>query len=199
MICHELERATKSMLHALTLGLSDGAGGTIGDGSGGFLSAGVDGRGLVNNRNDGSELPLPDSYAIRLNEYTVLNFYTSEHDGDIVVPCVIVVSQGGTDDVLTGNETVELEVQVQFSADNSEIDEDSKTKIARISEAIADALLRDDLIDELNVYASAIFTAIGVVERSTSRTIEGRTWLHTRRLSIYCAGCDLVGAVSQPI
>lgn len=196
MICHELERATKSLLSSLVAGISDGAGSTLGDGSGVFLSAGVDGRASTNNRNDGSDLPLPGYDAIRLNGYTTLQFYTSEHDGDMVLPCVTITSQGGTDDALTGNETVELEVLVQFSADETEVDPDTQTKMAEVSEGIAQCLLRDDLPDALNDYASELFSAIGVVGRSTSRTIEGRTWIHARTISIYCAGRNLA---SQPI
>jgi len=201
MITNELERAVKSYLTSFVSGFLNDGSGTLVDEGELVISAGINGGGLVNNRNDGSDLPLPEAESIALSEKTRLNFYTSETPGETAItrPCVIIYAEGGPDVDLSGNEDVELEVQVQYSADPTDLDDVPQTKLETLSEEIKSALFWEDIVDKLNVYATENFSAVGLRSRGSSREMEGRVLIHTHRLGLQCAGCDLTGTVTQPV
>lgn len=190
MITHELERAAKAYLIAVTGQLAQDGGGLIVDGSGFSFAGGP--TGLSGYVPDALSIQIAnDGFPVGAGQ--LFRFYLAENPDKKERPCAIISSESGDVDTDTGNETCQLVVSVEGTASPYTNESDPLETVEEITEAILNALKRDDAADYLNLYRSnpERFTVIGISERQHSKSIVEDHVSHQIMLTCYCAGMDL--------
>lgn len=190
MISHELERAAKAYLIAVTGQLANEDGGLVVDGSGFGFAAGPTGlHGYV---------PSARSVQIDANGFPVgggqqFRFYLSETGDKIQRPCAIISAQTGDVETETGNETLQLTVSVEGTVSTYDGESNPQETIEEITESLLNALKRDDVVDYLNLYRSTPerITVIGVSDRQHQKTVQDDHIAHQVVMTCYCAGRNL--------
>jgi hypothetical protein len=194
MIANYLEQTAKAYLMAVTGALVASADNALVTQLGEKLVAMP--QGLPGYVSDGGLGIQTDAQGVPIPAGLVLNFYTGESNETIALPCVIISGAGGEEDFtagLSGNETVQLDVAVHVPAIAYSGADDPLKVCLEISEALINALRRDDVEDYLNAHRPlpARFTAIGVALRQTQKFTAGNAVVQQITLHIYCAAMDL--------
>lgn len=190
MICHELERSAKAYLIAVSGQLSTEDGGLITDASGfGFASGPT---GLMGYVTDGLSVQI-DSNGIPVSAGQVFRFYLGESGGKIERPCAIIFAQTGDVESDTGNETVQLTVSIEGTASSYTGESDTLLTLQEVTEALVNALKRDDVADYLNLYRTEPerMTVIGVTDRQNIKAIAEDHVVHQIVMTCYCAAMNL--------
>lgn len=194
MIANYLEQAAKAYLMAVTGALIAAPGNVLVTEQSATLVARP--QGLPGYVSDGGLGIQTDAQGVPLSAGLVLNFYTGESNEKIELPCVIISGAGGEEDFtagLSGNETVQLDVAVHVPAIAYTGADNPLQVCLEISEALINALRRDDVEDYLNVHRPepARFTAMGVSLRQTQKFTSGNAVVQQITLHLYCAAIDL--------
>ena len=196
MSAHQVERAARAYLTAVTGALVTQDGDEITDDDGFYLVASP--QGLPGYQSDGGRGILVDGSGVPLDGGVQFRFYLGENNTDIIRPCGIVSAQTGDGDPDTGNETVELSVSIQvppapYVAANDPAATNPLATALEISEACYNALMRSDVCDYLNLYRADAerLTVIGFTARSSAKGVDGEHVFHQINLTLYCAAMNL--------
>jgi len=172
------------------------AGGALADG--GLTAVDTIPAALSTPMSDGGIGELSDENGIPLAGGNVFRLYRGHGTEERLLPCAIVSAQGGGDGGdLSGNETVKLQVDILLPA--SPVDAgtaaivDIPAALRSASATLIDALQADDLATQLNAvrFDATRLTVIGVTDRSSDHSAEGRARVHTITIGLYCAGLDV--------
>lgn len=190
MIGHELERAAKAYLIAVTGQLANEDGGLVVDGSGFGFAAGP--TGLTGYVPDARSIQI-DANGVPVGGGQQFRFYLSETGDKIQRPCARIFAQTGDIETDTGNETLQLTVSVEGTVSAYEGENNPQDTIEEITEAIINALKRDDVVDYLNLYRSEPerITVIGVSERQHQKSVQEDHVEQQIVMTCYCAGMNL--------
>jgi len=196
VIADELERAAMAYLVAALVASTAGAaaGGALADG--GLTAVDTIPAALSTPMSDGGIGELSDENGIPLAGGNVFRLYRGHGTEERMLPCAIVSAQGGSDGGdLSGNETVKLQVDILLPA--SAVDTaaivDIPAALRSASATLIDALQAEDLVTQLNAvrFDATRLTVIGVTDRSSDHSAEGRARVHTITIGLYCAGLDV--------
>jgi hypothetical protein len=196
VIADELERAAMAYLVAALVASTAGAaaGGALADG--GLTAVDTVPAALSTPMSDGGIGELSDENGIPLAGGNVFRLYRGHGTEERMLPCAIVSAQGGSDGGdLSGNETVKLQVDILLPA--SAVDTaaivDIPAALRSASATLIDALQAEDLVTQLNAvrFDATRLTVIGVTDRSSDHSAEGRARVHTITIGLYCAGLDV--------
>lgn len=170
------------------------AGGALADG--GLTAVDTIPAALSTPMSDGGIGELSDENGIPLAGGNVFRLYRGHGTEERMLPCAIVSAQGGSDGGdLSGNETVKLQVDILLPA--SAVDTaaivDIPAALRSASATLIDALQAEDLVTQLNAvrFDATRLTVIGVTDRSSDHSAEGRARVHTITIGLYCAGLDV--------
>lgn len=194
MIHHDLERATRGYLTAVTGALVRTSGDELVDDDGFDLVASPEG--LPGYQSDGGLGVLTDEQGVPLDGGLQFRFYLGENNSKIEQPCAIIAAENGDIEMETGNETVRLSVTTRVPANAYTGASEPLATGQEITEALKNALYRADAADYLNLYrgtgeVAERLTIIGIVERSNSKTQLEQHVEHAINMTIYCAGRNL--------
>jgi hypothetical protein len=171
MLCHELERAVHRYL--------------------------VEVAGYLSNSTDQSAAALSTDEppaSVNIDGLLTLHFYRGEANTERQLPCVIILSEGGEGDTANGNETATVEVHVLHQADEATENPEPLIRARIISETLINYMRRDDLVEQLQRYATDGFTPQGFVPpQSHRKATTDRTVEHVVITQLYCANTDVLG------
>ena len=171
MLCHELERAVHRYL--------------------------VEVAGYLSNSIDQSPAALSSDEppaSVNIDGLLTLHFYSGEANTERQLPCVVIQCEGGDGDPDNGNETATVEVHIIYQADPATENPEPLIRARIISETLVSYMRRDDLVEQLQRYATDAFTPQGFVPpQSHRKSVTDRTVEHVVVTQLYCANTNVIG------